>query len=582
MDVCAISGVFTRHGSDSPIDALTPVVAALGRYGPQGGTARVDRAVGFGYRTTGSASESGSQFLHDPSSGIAIVADLTLYNQDELRDRLDARRQTVSDIGLLTLAWQKWRQECPAHLNGDFAFALWDSKEETLFCARDHVGARPFYYAQTLKRFVFASDLDAIQAAPDLPHELDDTYIAARLAKHGIARTNQTHLSAVRRLPPGHSLTIDRDRERLVRYWRPENAPRIRFMTDAAYGEAARDLIERSVADRLRTAHPVGVHVSGGLDSSGVAVIAARTQHARARELPVAFCHQPPPEIGTADAYEYRSLRHVAEAAGVALHYCPLVPADVFAALRASRAVAPIPLHDQAVQSVAMPQGIRVILSGLGGDEGVSFNGRGHSSWRLMARSLRGLQWPWRTPETFFLHPDILRRVRSVNVAEPDAIPAARGAHGFMFRLWNRGHLASIMEAWNAHGAPFRIRYAYPLLDRRLLEFVAGVPPEQFIRNDTSRWLMRNALQGVLPTEVLQHTDKRDPIRSRHLCSIVHAALSDLGGRLDPEAIAPARRRYIDLPRLQRALRPEEIARYRMNPILRTIRFLEIPVDGMS
>lgn len=580
MDVCAISGVFNRHGSDSPINALTPVVAALDGYGASGATVRVDRAVGFGYRTTGSASETGSQFLHDPSAGIALVADLTLYNRDELRAVLDPRRKTVSDIGLLTLAWQKWRQECPARLNGDFAFALWDCKEKTLFCARDHVGARPFFYTQTMNRFVFASDLDAIQAAPDLSDNLDETYIAARLARHGVVRTHQTHLSAVRRLSPGHSLTIHRDRERLVRYWRPEHAPRVRFKTDAEYGKAARDLIERSVADRLCTVHPVGVHVSGGLDSSGVAVVAARVQQGRARELPVAFCHQPPPVTGTSDAYEYRSLRHTADAAGMTLHYCPVVPADVFAALRASRAVGPVPIHDQAVQQVAMQQGIRVILTGLGGDEGVSFNGRGYSSWRRMARSLRGVRWPWHTPDPFFVHPDILRRVRSVKVAEPDGIPAGRGAHGFMFRLWNRGHLASIMEAMNAHGAPFRIRYVHPLLDRRLLEFVAGVPPEQFIGTGTTRWLMRNALQGLLPAEVLWHTDKSDPIRTSHLRSVVHAALSDLGLRLDSEAIAPARRRYVDLPRFQRALRPEEIGRHRMNPLLRTLRFLEIPNEG--
>jgi asparagine synthase (glutamine-hydrolysing) len=581
MDVCAISGVFNRRGSDSAINALAPVVAALEGYGSSGATVRVDHAIGFGYRTTGPASETASQFLHDPSAGIAVVADLTLYNRDELRDVLDPERKILSDIGLLTLAWQKWREECPAHLNGDFAFALWDSKEETLFCARDHVGARPFYYAQTKNRFVFASDLDAIQAAPDLPDDLDDTYIAARLARHGRTSTGQTHLSAVRRLPPGHSLTIDRDRERLVRYWRPENAPRVRFKTDAEYGKAAQDLIERSVADRLRTAHPVGVHLSGGLDSSGVAVLAARVQQGRGGALPVAFCYQPPPVIDTSDAYEHWSVRHIADAAGVAIHYCPIVRGDVFAALRASRAVAAIPINDQGVQSVAMHQGIRVILTGLGGDDGVSFNGRGYSSWRLMARSLRGFRWPSHTPDSSFLHPDVLRRVRSADVAEPGGIPAARGARGFMFRLWNRGHLTSFMEALNVHGAPCRIRYAHPLLDRRLLEFVAGVPPEQFIRAGTTRWLMRNALRGILPTDVLQHTSKRDPIKSSHMSSIVHAALSDLGGRLDIGAIAPARRDYIDLPRFQRALRPEEIGRHRMNPLLRTIRFLEISVDGM-
>jgi hypothetical protein len=219
-------------------------------------------------------------------------------------------------------------------------------------------------------------------------------------------------------------------------------------------------------------------------------------------------------------------------------------------------------------------------LTGLGGDEGVSFNGRGYPSWQHLARSVRRFRWPWHAPDSCFVHPDILWRARSVKVAAPDGIPEGRGAHGFMFRLWNRGHLASIMESLNAHGAPFRIRYVHPLLDRRLLEFVVGVPPEQFIGRGTTRWLMRNALQGILPTEVLQNTDKRDPIRSRHLRSVVHAALSDLGPRLDSEAIAPARRGYIDLPRLQRALRPEEITSHRLNPLLRTLRFLELPNEG--
>ena len=150
-------------------------------------------------------------------------------------------------------------RDCPNHLLGDYAFAVWDARKRTLFCARDHVGARPFYYAWTPGGFVFAGAVEGVLAAPGVSGELDEESVAEHLTGIALLTTTRTFFKAVRKLPPGHALTVDcdsvrrgasssRSPARPERYWRPEQAPRARAASDDAYAE---ELLE-------------GLHAGGG------------------------------------------------------------------------------------------------------------------------------------------------------------------------------------------------------------------------------------------------------------------------------------------------------------------------------
>ena len=149
-------------------------------------------------------------------AGCTLVADARLDARLDDRDALcvalgvaPPERSAVDDHALILRAWRRWGRECPEHLLGDYAFALWDAGTRTLFCARDHIGCRPFYYAQTPQRLIFAGTVDAVLAVPDVSDALDEPMVAAYLTQIFVHTTARTFFKAVRMLPPGHSLTVE-------------------------------------------------------------------------------------------------------------------------------------------------------------------------------------------------------------------------------------------------------------------------------------------------------------------------------------------------------------------------------------
>jgi asparagine synthase (glutamine-hydrolysing) len=121
---------------------------------------------------------------YDGTSRLAITADVRLDNREDLSTTFglsSAELTHTTDSTLILMAYQKWGDACPRHLLGDFAFAIWNAAEHTLFCARDHIGAKPFYYCLTPQRFIFASDINGVLAVPSLSHQLNEMYIATHL-----------------------------------------------------------------------------------------------------------------------------------------------------------------------------------------------------------------------------------------------------------------------------------------------------------------------------------------------------------------------------------------------------------------
>ena len=267
--ICGILG-----GGPDAGQALDALLDALADYGPER-AARTDGSVRLGGRHAATG---------DDGAGAPVLA----------VDR---------GAGLVLRAFVRWGEASPDHLVGDYTFAVWDRRCGTLFCARDPVGARPFYYTLDGERFVFASAVEAVLAAPGVPDALDEAVVAARLSGLGPDMTSRTFYRAVRKLPAGHALTVEpeagpnaggaaRVRVRMERYWRPEQAPAAPPASDDAFAEQLLGLYAKVVRDRLRGG-PVGVHLSGGLDSSSVAVLAARELRRQGRPPPPAFSWLP-------------------------------------------------------------------------------------------------------------------------------------------------------------------------------------------------------------------------------------------------------------------------------------------------
>ena len=564
--------------------------------------------------------DDGESPLHIANdAGMVAVADARIDDRDALCDSLGvslAERTEIADVELILRAFAKWGADCPRHLLGDYAFCIWDGAKRVLFCARDHIGARPLYYAVANGRFVLASAVEAVLSVPGVPDALDETMVATHLGSMMVSDT-RTFFRAVCKLPPGHALTVEAGRSgepagrpRLKRHWFPEHAPLSPPASDDAVREQCLELLQRSVRERLRgVPGSVGAHVSGGLDSSSVAVLAAQELRNQGRPPPVAFTWLPdlegaPPQ--PAHAEEYALVHAVSAQEGMQTCYGALTPEIVLALLQLDGALPNVLVHvnEEITQRQAQASGVRVLLSGWGGDECVSFSGRGHWPWLLLSgrwrklaaecraqdspawrflggvgleliapsllKRLRWLREGRRNPKRrFIVNPEFARRTKPLTASSQRMI----GVRSIQMALLRTGLLAERMEGWAASGGRRGIEYRYPLLDRRLLEFALGLPPEQFIRGKERRWLMRNALRAVLPPEVCWHRSKRDPARSDAMADAVCAALPDIQAQL--AARPPRRAKYVDMPTLGKCLADPTEFRARPGPVLRALGFLD-------
>ena len=555
----------------------------------------------------------------DPRSSLAVVADVRLDDRPALGDALGVprrEREGLTDAALVLKAYARWGRGCAARLLGDYAFAVWDAGNRTLFCARDHIGARPFYYARTPSGFAFASAVEGVLAAPGVDDGFDELSVAEHLTGIALFSTKRTFFKAVVKLPPGHTLAVDRAAGACrvaapVRHWHPEHAPRLPPATDDQHAEAFLALYARAVADRLRGPDPIGAHVSGGLDSSSVAALAARRLRRQGRPPPLAFSWLPdlagrPPK--PEHAREYALIDAVCAQAGLRVRHCAMAAEDIKALLRRDGAFpGAMAGHEDAVQRAAEAQGVRVLLSGWGGDEGASFNGRGtlesmllSGRWRQLAAACRGRgTGPWRLlighvlpliapgpmlelrrwrrgkplrARRGFADPAFRRRLRP----RPEPAPRHSNARRAQRALLTGAHLGERIEHWAASGARHGVEYRYPLLDRRVLEFALGLPPAQFLSGDGSRLLMRRALGTVLPAEVCRHTSKADPARSDALLEAQALAFPAIGEKLAARTTPPARAAYVDMEALRANLSPARIrAGHRNVQVRNALSFLD-------
>lgn len=517
---------------------------------------------------------------------LMIVADARVDDRATLIAKLAAKGLAPDpddDRALILAAYRCWGADCPAHLIGDYAFAIYDAARHRLFCARDHVGARPFYYATTPEGFVFASDPQALLAVPGVGDALDEPFVAATLLSRQFHSADRTFISAIRKLPPGHRLTLGEGLQ-IDRYWFPERLPSLVLADDAAYTDRAKQLLSVAVADRLRDADRFGIHLSGGLDSSAIAAMAVPMLRERRLGAPVGFSwHRVDPGAKASTEPGWT------EAIRAQLDLTVLAPElnrdEIVALLAGDPAREPDArnlLHEAAVQREAQKRGIQVILSGWGGDEGLSFNGRGYQQqlllrgrWRSLVRHDQAFGWPGalraiaragrallpelrgsvslggraRSGRTL-ANRDFLRRTRPLRVRRIRETSVRRAQ---LDLLWYSSTTVR-MEDWARSGARRGIEYRYPLLDRRILEFALSVPPRLFRAHGVSRWLMRAAMDGVVPDTVRLNPTKQEPLRTEAIGSALRDAMlvirSELAARTDP----PVRAAYLDMDALNARL----------------------------
>ncbi|HUN82118.1 MAG TPA: asparagine synthase (glutamine-hydrolyzing), partial [Phycisphaerae bacterium] len=277
--MCGIVGIKSTSPVKDLSDRIGKMLAPIAHRGPDGSGAWIDPGghCGLGHQRLAIIDPAGGhQPISNEDDSLWIIFNGCIYNYRELQKPLREaghRFKTSTDTEVILHAYEEWGEDCVSRFNGMWAFAIYDTRKKTLFCSRDRLGVKPFYYCRAADRFLFASEIKALLALTEVKARPDDDGLRQYLTFQ-YCLGDRTLFDGVRKLSPGHNLTIGADgRERIREYWD------LRFDIDESHDEACfverlRELLEDAVRLRLRSDVPLGAHLSGGLDSSIVVSLA--------------------------------------------------------------------------------------------------------------------------------------------------------------------------------------------------------------------------------------------------------------------------------------------------------------------
>lgn len=273
-----IAGIYYLDGRPVERTDVERMVDSIAHRGPDDCGVWTDGSVGLGHRMLWTTHESLHEKLPltNKSGDITITADARIDNRDELFSTLNFNgrpRETIADSEIILAAYEKWGEQCPEKLLGDFSFAIWDKRYHKIYCARDHMGVKPFYYYHSNKVFVFASEIKALLSLTEVPRRLNELMVAYYLISM-FEDKEITFYKDILRLPPAHVMELDSEGRRLSQYWSLDPSRELKLSSDDEYAKTFRDIFKEAVHCRLRSAFPIGSMLSGGLDSSSIVCMA--------------------------------------------------------------------------------------------------------------------------------------------------------------------------------------------------------------------------------------------------------------------------------------------------------------------
>src|SRR5262245_11078982 len=273
--MCGLSGFLSLNQQRADPLVLRRMTETLRHRGPDDEGYHVEGPVALGHRRLQIIDlATGHQPIANETGTVHAMLNGEIYNYRSLAAMLRARGHrfaTSSDTEVIVHAWEEFGEDCLAHFNGMFAFVLWDAERQTLFAARDRMGEKPFYFAERNGWFVFGSEVRALLAHPEIGRDLDLRGLSRYLTS-GYVADPHTILKGVVKLPPGHSVTVSSGKVSVNRYWDLSFEPS-RVAVEAS-AEGLWEALCAAVRHRLLSDVPVGILLSGGIDSSAVTAAA--------------------------------------------------------------------------------------------------------------------------------------------------------------------------------------------------------------------------------------------------------------------------------------------------------------------
>lgn len=552
----------------SPAEELDAMSRVLRHRGPDDRGGLFSGPVALGFRRLSIVDLSGGhQPMCNEGRNVWIVFNGEIYNHAELRPRLEKlghRFNSNSDTETIVHLYEEYGDDCVRHLRGMFAFAIWDAQNNRLFCARDRLGIKPFYYAIAGNRFAFASEIKALFELRDFKARLNRSALPEFFA-FGYLSAHETLYKNVYKLLPGHHLSLDlaveNAKPQITQYWDLEYSLPEHPLREADYVSQFSELFRETVRTHLMSDVPLGVFLSGGLDSSAIAVEMASLKKEPIQTFSVGYAENQYSELPYARAVA----RHI----GAEYNEVILGPEDFFSSLprliwhEDEPLVWPSSVALFFVSSLAREK-VKVVLTGEGGDELFAgylkyrvalWNLRGGPLYRrfvprFVQQTVRkalssgfGPDWALRKlRHSFLYHPDSFEQIyfdnfyaafpqheqpllfagelnnelRDVNAyANSMQYFPANGLNGNalneLLYMDIKTFLVELLMKQDQMSMAASIESRVPFLDHKVVEFAAALPPRYKLRFSSGKYLLRKAMARKLPPEVLQRNKKGFP-----------------------------------------------------------------------
>ncbi|MFZ3579511.1 asparagine synthase-related protein [Virgibacillus sp. DJP39] len=500
---------------------------------------------------------------YDNERQLAITADAIIDNREELFNRLQVnqeKRKGMPDSQLILLAYQKWGEESPKHLVGDFAFMIWDAKKKMLFGATDFSGSRTLYYYNENNKFSFCTTIQPLFSLPYINKELNEHWIAEFLAIPDMINTvdpSSTVYKNIEQLASSHTISVSEGNVKLSRYSSLSTENKLILKSDAEYEEAFIDVFGNAVNDNLRTHHSVGAQLSGGLDSGTVVGFAAKTLKKDNKRLhtysyvPVEGFVDWTPKSKVADESPFiqSTINYVGN---INSNYLSFSEKNPFSEIDNWLEVFEMPYKFfensywlSGIYEAAREQGIGILLNGARGNYTISWG----STLDYYTKLFKNFQWiklnkeikkyihvkgtgrksvlsiigkksfpsltntnskyvmPIIINQEFARKTNVFERIRSFGIDETwSTLPSAYELRHNQFQklfYWGKGVSATKLSLYNS------LWNRDPTNDLRVVRFCLSIPDSQYVQNGMDRSLVRRSTKNLLPDNIrLNHRYK--------------------------------------------------------------------------
>lgn len=508
------------------------------------------------------------QPFYDSERQCVITADAIIDNREELFEKLQVERskqKIMPDNQLILLAYYKWGEESPKHLVGDFAYMIWDERNQKLFGARDFSGSRTLYYYKDQERFAFCTTIMPLFTLPGEKKELNEQWIAEFLAipvNFESVDPSSTTYKQVEQLAPSHSISVCDGRVRLSRYcYLMEDNKKLKFKSDEEYEEAFRDVFQKAVKARIRTHKSVGAHLSGGLDSGSVVSFASKALKHENKKLNT-FSYIPVDDfddwthksrVADESPYIKATVNHVGN---INDHYLSFKERSPFTEIDEWLDTLEMPYKFfentfwlRGMYEQAQNQNIGVLLNGQRGNWTISWG----PILEYYANLIKKIKWVRLYQElnqyssyigvqkskilaaarkkafpNFYSHdnsresfnfpqiinPEFAKKTNVISKLQEHGIDITLSQNPSAYEVRNRQFRQ--LYYWSitgTYGGKFSLRYSVwdrdPTNDLRLIKFCLSVPEEQFVRNGLDRSLVRRSTKEYLPDKVRMNMKSR-------------------------------------------------------------------------